>query len=1110
MGFKGSVESFSLADVFQNLAMNQQTGTLRVYSTSEEKNVFFQNGQVRHLSKGGRVSLVPPEVFIARGVITRQNLEAALSRQKDNGASIGSCMIDLGQITEEQLEEITRHQIEEEIYDLFSWDHASFEFTDGTPQSMTSTGALPATGPALPISHLIMEAARRVDEWERLRKLVPQYKEIYSMDLAVRKAIEKGEMEMDPVERRVAMMIDGARDVDDLIEDSTLFKFEVVNALAGFVQSSLIRPASVDELRFAEEDCARQNLPKRRIKVLERILALGGENTKVRRELAEILAREHETDRACIHFSVLADAETQAGKEDVAQDLYKRILSIAPKHVKSHEQLAASYARRGKKREAFGHYQELFETFREQNHMREARVAAACALECDPTHTDLRTALIELLLADNEKDAAAQQLELMGDQAARQNNVKVAADAYRRAMQARPGNKQLKKKLADAMLTKEDRRARTKKVFTVTALLIVVGLAGGTLTLIESSNKMKWSDAEATGSKLAAEAKELEGAEKYEEAAEKYSQAGAAYGACARMFSPILHYPDEARRKIGIMGDAARRATENAQNKSATNLKRARGDIEKADMDLRSGDIFVAKEGYEQVIKNTLVDDETIKAAKSGLDEAKARIAVFEEGKARLKRPPATEFPGVDQERSFKYKFWSDYKRFLSPDDVKLPLMIKPNTDGITVLVDGRNEGAIGQTSSKEQNTFRLAFGGHRLEFRKTGYKSMAINTADLQTPTYELKMERDPAVRIELQREDATIVLSGSATVDGSNIYVGTENGSLIQVGDQDNPITRRYDLSGPGGTLNKEVIGNIYVYKRAGKPDTIIYATRDGDVIAVEPNGAKFTEKWRRQIKTKANGPVQVSPQAPPSVLKLKIYGDKPIMVVPSEDKLYLVDCEAGTQVPAPIDLKSSVTSAVSGIEKSSTIVVGCSDGTVYGIDLGREAPREWSTGVRTAMVRGRPIFTEDRLLAGTSEGNLYFFDPNKTVDRRPDLAELAGSLDAELLVSGRYVYVGAALKEGFFCIDLPGRKIHWSKIYPEMGSISLAATQLGSAVYFCTENGKVFCIDAEKGYPRWTYQFPAGVKFSSSPAAVGNRIYCFTKNGVILGFDESQQGN
>ncbi len=34
MGFKGSLESINLADIFQNLAMNRQSGTLRVEDAS--------------------------------------------------------------------------------------------------------------------------------------------------------------------------------------------------------------------------------------------------------------------------------------------------------------------------------------------------------------------------------------------------------------------------------------------------------------------------------------------------------------------------------------------------------------------------------------------------------------------------------------------------------------------------------------------------------------------------------------------------------------------------------------------------------------------------------------------------------------------------------------------------------------------------------------------------------------------------------------------------------------------------------------------------------------------------------------------------------------------
>src|SRR5690349_1021231 len=134
MGFKGSVESFSLADVFQNLSMNQQTGTLKVVaSTGDEKHVYFETGQVRYLARGLRKPLLLPEVYIARGVVLKMQLDAAIERQRQSNESIGAALIALTHINAQQFGELVKHQIEEEIFDLFSWEKANFEFNEGAP-----------------------------------------------------------------------------------------------------------------------------------------------------------------------------------------------------------------------------------------------------------------------------------------------------------------------------------------------------------------------------------------------------------------------------------------------------------------------------------------------------------------------------------------------------------------------------------------------------------------------------------------------------------------------------------------------------------------------------------------------------------------------------------------------------------------------------------------------------------------------------------------------------------------------------------------------------------------------------------------------------------------
>ena len=86
MGFKGSVDSFSLADVFQNLSMNQQTGTLRVFtSDGNEKQIYFISGQVKHLSRGLRKPLIADEVYHARGLVLANTLEHGKQCAKETG-----------------------------------------------------------------------------------------------------------------------------------------------------------------------------------------------------------------------------------------------------------------------------------------------------------------------------------------------------------------------------------------------------------------------------------------------------------------------------------------------------------------------------------------------------------------------------------------------------------------------------------------------------------------------------------------------------------------------------------------------------------------------------------------------------------------------------------------------------------------------------------------------------------------------------------------------------------------------------------------------------------------------------------------------------------------
>ena len=1108
MGFKGSVESFSLADVFQNLSMNQQTGTLRVYTVAgEERFIFFENGHVQSLSRGAGKPLVVPDMFLARGLINQAQLDAALARHPETGMAALPCLLEQDALTTEQVNEVTGLVIGEEIFDLFGWDKANFEFNEGPPPNGLFSTQRTGKSAALPISHLIMEAARRVDEWERLRKQVPSFKEVYTLDAAAAKAIEKGEMETDALEQRVASLVDGTRDVEDLFQDSYLFKFEVLNALGGMMQSSLVRPSSLQELSQAEQECLRRNVPKRRIKLLERILVLGGENLRVRRELAEALAREQRVETACIHFTVLAEAELQRKRTEPAMELLRRTLSLSPKHVKAHEQLAAIYAKRGQKREAFVHYHTLFETFRDQNHPREARAAAVAALECDPSHGELRAALIELLLADNQKEAAAQHFEVQGDQAARLGNVKVAADSYRRAMQLAPLNKQLKKKLADVMLTKEDRLARKRKARLALATVAAVAAAVGSLALKEHSNANRFAKAESAAQPVLVLARDAEKNGNYREAKMQYEAAAAMYGPLAQVFSPALRCNEKALQAVRDLRRLAEEMEQSALKYREANARRSDSDLEAAENAAKAKRIYDARDLYNKVLKNSDSSERNAQLAKEGLAKTQQQIDAFEKALSRLRSAdPNREFANVDDEFSEKRKLLEDFQGYDKFDAgiVELPLLIQPDTDGVQVFLDGRPVGTVSPGGGREANTFRYpALGMHRFEFKKLGFKTVTLTTGDQRTPRYRLRVEREPALRIDLRPLlGADVTLAGEAACDGGSLFVGTSEGGLLEVREGENPVVRRYSLPGGGG-LNKEVYGPLSVYKRPGKETFIVYCTFAGDCIGLKLAGNAFKEAWP-QVKA---GQTPLS--AAPSVIRLKLLTN-PVMAMPADKKMILVDCEVG--VPAagsPLDFKGSITSSPVGIDVGSLLVAGVKVGQsakLLGYSLSDKSIREWSPNLVIGCLRAKPVFFEDELVVGADDGAYYLFKPASPNQPPGRVAlENAGALVSEPLILKKRIYAGTVEREGFWCADLVRHETVWRCLVTDLGGVPYSAAVLENTIYFSTDRGRVYALDAERGMVRWSYQLEGGGKIVGPPLVLGRRIHVVTTGGKILGFDE-----
>ena len=226
MAIKGSLKEASLPDVLQLLSMGKKTGCLAVTHRNNFGYVYFDKGLISYASIVNRRDRIG-DILLKAGTITQAQLDEAINAQsRHRDKRIGELLVAQGAVTRDALHAQIRTQIEEAVYYLFTWTQGTFNFeAEVHPEEQD---LLVAINP----ESLLLEGARRVDEWSLIEK------KISSLDLVF--DVDRGKLAAAgvtlPKEQQVVMeLLDGQRDVVGVIEESGLGEFEVGKAIYGLV-----------------------------------------------------------------------------------------------------------------------------------------------------------------------------------------------------------------------------------------------------------------------------------------------------------------------------------------------------------------------------------------------------------------------------------------------------------------------------------------------------------------------------------------------------------------------------------------------------------------------------------------------------------------------------------------------------------------------------------------------------------------------------------------------------------------------------------------------------------------------------------------------------------
>jgi hypothetical protein len=144
-----------------------------------------------------------------------------------DGPLNGRIFLNDGKIVHAELDDI---QGEEAVYALAIWNQGDFKFEPGIGTENRTI--------AKSNTNLLMEAARRLDEWRVLSKKIP------SVDMVPEFVVQEnreGQINLNTSEWLILSKIDGSRSIKAIAQTSGLSVFDVAKILYGLIATGLIR-----------------------------------------------------------------------------------------------------------------------------------------------------------------------------------------------------------------------------------------------------------------------------------------------------------------------------------------------------------------------------------------------------------------------------------------------------------------------------------------------------------------------------------------------------------------------------------------------------------------------------------------------------------------------------------------------------------------------------------------------------------------------------------------------------------------------------------------------------------------------------------------------------
>ena len=387
MGFAGNLNTLSLVEVFQTINRIRATGVLRIAAAENGREVIFSEGEI--IGVGFRAG--EEKLSLLRRLILEGRIDAAtaasISSSKQDSAVVLEALIQRQIISETDVLDALHRQAEDELYNLCSWDFADFIFQDATvddPIVIQQVATCKARPLQMNVNSLLMETARRTDEWASLQQVIKSEDAVLGPANGREQELLSASQEYPG--SAVVPLIDAVRTIETIIADSVATRLDVYGVLAELIKNGLVAILLRDDiLAHADYQFSQRDYIKS-AQLYRRALSEDPADQNTTAKLADCLQLLGEAPEAASCFGQLALGYLDKGSHAEAISSAHRAVQLDSDDPKLRLILVRCLLNVGKTVEAVNELRTVAARFIALGQLEDARGTCLKILELDPTN----------------------------------------------------------------------------------------------------------------------------------------------------------------------------------------------------------------------------------------------------------------------------------------------------------------------------------------------------------------------------------------------------------------------------------------------------------------------------------------------------------------------------------------------------------------------------------------------------------------------------------------------------------------------------------------------------------------------------------------------------